>query len=76
MDSEADMEDNVSEDEDLQQMELAEMIVGVIILMLNVLQIKIRVFMDWSINQEDIQMLKMTTLLMKTQNNAKIKMKK
>lgn len=66
MDSEADMEDNVSEDEDLQQMELAEMIVGVIILMLNVLQIKIRVFMDWSINQEDIQMLKMTTLLMKT----------
>lgn len=66
MDSEGDMEDNVSEDEDLQQMELAEMIVGVIILMLNVLQIKIRVFMDWSINQEDIQMLKMTTLLMKT----------
>ena len=66
MDSEADMEDNVSEDEDLQQMELAEMIVGVIILMLNVLQIKIRVFMDWSVNQEDIQMLKMTTLLMKT----------
>ena len=66
MDSEADMEDNVSEDEDLQQMELAEMIVGVIILMLNVLQIKMRVFMDWSINQEDIQMLKMTTLLMKT----------
>ena len=66
MDSEGDMEDNVSEDEDLQQMELAEMIVGVIILTLNVLQIKIRVFMDWSINQEDIQMLKMTTLLMKT----------
>ena len=66
MDSEGDMEDNVSEDEDLQQMELAEMIVGVIILMLNVLQIKIRVFMDWSINQEDVQMLKMTTLLTKT----------
>lgn len=66
MDSEADMEDNVSEDEDLQQMELPEMIVRVIILTLNVLQIKIRVFMDWSINQEDVQMLKMTTLLTKT----------
>ena len=66
MNSEADMEDNVSEDEDLQHMELPEMIVRVIILTLNVLQIKIRVFMDWSINQEDVQMLKMTTLLTKT----------
>ena len=41
---ETDVEDNVSEDEDLQQMELEEMIVRIISLMMQVLQMKIQVF--------------------------------
>ena len=41
---ETDVEDNVSEDEDLQQMELEEMIVRIILLMMQVLQMKIQIF--------------------------------
>lgn len=41
---ETDVEDSVSEDEDLQQMELEEMIVRIILLMMQVLQMKIQVF--------------------------------
>ena len=41
---ETDVEDSVSEDEDLQQMELEEMIVRIILLMMQVLQMKIQIF--------------------------------